>query len=308
MAEKLKVSIEQLKAIVEMTGVSGEWQDKGNGHWQFRCNDNAILNWWKTSGTISYQGPQTERQEFEQIVELAIEKSLSGGAAPSMSSCTGSEPHEPLPVQPIPLGRYRHYKGNEYEVIGVARHSETLEEFVVYRALYGDHGLWLIGLRRSLDASLSEKLMQHEKVDPAHSLPDLLGRHVPTQMGVATEDCLPLPLQPAGTGASYTGAVVGFPWGAAVQAMQAMAIYNEVVGAKPCRQIADISHLKANRKSTQGSLLTSHGDSMRRDVDGINDEALRTDEAGYGASAAAKFQHTPSMPICADHRQRLFQK
>ena len=40
-------------------------------------------------------------------------------------------------------GRYRHFKGGEYEVIGVARHSETLEETVVYRALYGDHGLWV---------------------------------------------------------------------------------------------------------------------------------------------------------------------
>lgn len=40
-------------------------------------------------------------------------------------------------------GRYRHFKGNEYEVIGVARHSETREEMVVYRALYGDGGLWV---------------------------------------------------------------------------------------------------------------------------------------------------------------------
>lgn len=40
-------------------------------------------------------------------------------------------------------GRYRHFKGNEYEVIGVARDSETLGEVVVYRALYGEHGLWV---------------------------------------------------------------------------------------------------------------------------------------------------------------------
>lgn len=40
-------------------------------------------------------------------------------------------------------GRYRHYKGQEYEVLGVARHSETEEEFVVYRALYCEFGLWV---------------------------------------------------------------------------------------------------------------------------------------------------------------------
>lgn len=43
----------------------------------------------------------------------------------------------------IKTGRYRHFKGNEYEVIGTARHSETMEEMVVYRALYGEYGLWV---------------------------------------------------------------------------------------------------------------------------------------------------------------------
>lgn len=43
----------------------------------------------------------------------------------------------------VPLGRYRHYKGNFYEVIGTARHSETEEPMVVYRPLYGEGGLWV---------------------------------------------------------------------------------------------------------------------------------------------------------------------
>ena len=46
-------------------------------------------------------------------------------------------------MESIKPGRYRHFKGQEYEVLGVARHSETEEELVVYRALYGDLGLWV---------------------------------------------------------------------------------------------------------------------------------------------------------------------
>ena len=44
---------------------------------------------------------------------------------------------------PVCPGRYRHYKGNEYTVVGVARHSETYEELVVYRQEYGEQGLWV---------------------------------------------------------------------------------------------------------------------------------------------------------------------
>lgn len=56
----------------------------------------------------------------------------------------------PACIPPLPLhpegprpGRYRHYKGKDYLVLGVARHSETEEELVVYRLLYGDFGLWV---------------------------------------------------------------------------------------------------------------------------------------------------------------------
>ena len=43
----------------------------------------------------------------------------------------------------LKLGKYRHFKGKEYELIGIAAHSETLELMVVYKALYGEGGLWV---------------------------------------------------------------------------------------------------------------------------------------------------------------------
>ena len=46
-------------------------------------------------------------------------------------------------VAAIPKGRYRHYKGGEYEVLEIAHHSETLEPMVVYRALYGSRDVWV---------------------------------------------------------------------------------------------------------------------------------------------------------------------
>lgn len=53
-------------------------------------------------------------------------------------------PVDDLPALPAPRpGRYRHYKGGEYELVGVARHSETLEPLVLYRPLYGRADLWV---------------------------------------------------------------------------------------------------------------------------------------------------------------------
>lgn len=46
-------------------------------------------------------------------------------------------------MESIHPGIYRHFKGNEYELLYIAKHSETLEPMVVYRALYGEHGVWV---------------------------------------------------------------------------------------------------------------------------------------------------------------------
>jgi hypothetical protein len=62
------------------------------------------------------------------------------------------------------LGIYQHYRGNYYQVLGVSRHSETLEEFVVYQALYGDFGLWVRPVHM-----FSEKI-QHESREVARFL------------------------------------------------------------------------------------------------------------------------------------------
>lgn len=74
----------------------------------------------------------------------------------------------PLPAGPRP-GRYRHYKGREYRVLGLARHSETLEPLVVYQPLYGAAGLWV-----------RPAAMFEEAVEVA-------GRHVPRFAFLSTE-------------------------------------------------------------------------------------------------------------------------
>jgi hypothetical protein len=72
----------------------------------------------------------------------------------------------------IKPGRYRHYKGQDYEVIGCARHSETEEELVVYRALYGDRGLWVRPI-----AMFTEQLSIDGKSVPRFSFLQEADRH-----------------------------------------------------------------------------------------------------------------------------------
>lgn len=76
------------------------------------------------------------------------------------------------PVTPLKKGRYRHYKGNFYEVLGVARHSETLDEVVVYRALYGEGGLWVrpVGMFMGVVEVEGKRVGRFEFVGDAHDV------------------------------------------------------------------------------------------------------------------------------------------
>jgi len=65
------------------------------------------------------------------------------------------------------LGRYRHFKGGEYEVLGVARHSEGMEDMVVYRPLYNDTGLWVRPL-----SMFTEHVERDGKIQPRFTFVD----------------------------------------------------------------------------------------------------------------------------------------
>lgn len=70
----------------------------------------------------------------------------------------------------IQKGVYRHFKGNRYEVLELARHSETAEQYVVYRALYGDGGIWVRPL-----AMFEETIVHNGKRVARFSLDDTTG-------------------------------------------------------------------------------------------------------------------------------------
>lgn len=94
-------------------------------------------------GFCGFSSPDALTQTAEETSDGCAKETSSpeqggDGATAKETDATPKRAENP----PTP-GRYRHFKGNEYEVLGVAHHSETLEEEVVYRALYGEGGLWV---------------------------------------------------------------------------------------------------------------------------------------------------------------------
>ena len=77
MTTKFEGTFEEFKAIVEKTGIKGEWQE-GGGKFTFRSKQGGILNWWESSGTIQYQGNQEGKALLEKRVEEVINEGFFG--------------------------------------------------------------------------------------------------------------------------------------------------------------------------------------------------------------------------------------
>jgi hypothetical protein len=100
--------------------------------------DNYIL---ETSCYISLRNINPETLEVPSFPEVVFGIVQAGNV--QGTRCKSMDPNMASNPEMIEPGRYRHYKGKEYEVIGMARHSETRELMVVYRALYGEGGMWV---------------------------------------------------------------------------------------------------------------------------------------------------------------------
>ena len=118
------------------TGFRGVLTDVLNDHETYDCSGYVEITVPSKSGMILVENDGSFRIDFSAPKEAALSPAPADEPLP--------EPAVPeLTPEEITPGRYRHFKGNEYEVVGFAKDSETTEKMVVYRALYGDRELWV---------------------------------------------------------------------------------------------------------------------------------------------------------------------
>lgn len=144
------------------TGFSGVLTDVLNDHETYDCHGYVEITVPQKSSMILVENDGSFRIDFDTPKEASI------SPAPITTS-KENIPEEPeLTPEEISPGRYRHFKGNEYEVIDFAKDSETTEKMVIYRALYGDGGLWVrpYEMFREIIERDGKKMRRFERIEP----------------------------------------------------------------------------------------------------------------------------------------------
>jgi len=120
------------------TGYDGYLTDVLNDNEKFECHGYVDIMVSPQSSMILVANDGSLNIDFDSIID-----NTTVIPAASEPAEIDTEPSEELTPEEITPGRYRHFKGNEYEVVDFAKDSETTEKMVIYRALYGDHELWV---------------------------------------------------------------------------------------------------------------------------------------------------------------------
>lgn len=162
--QKIYVMLNQSNEVRRIginTGFHGVLTDLLNNNEQFSCNGYMDIVVEPRSSRILIENDGSFSIDFDSIEESApVEQRVSDTPSPAPVE-TALEPEE------VVLGKYRHFKGNEYEVVGFAKDSETTEKMVIYRALYGEKELWVrpYEMFREIIERDGKKMRRFEKID-----------------------------------------------------------------------------------------------------------------------------------------------
>ena len=151
------------------TGFHGVLTDVLNDNAQYPCGGYVEISVPPKSSMILVENDGSFRieEEAEPVIILDNDNKTEPHEAENIV-CQAEPDTEPeLVPEEITPGRYRHFKGNEYEVIGFAKDSETTEKMVIYRALYGEHELWVrpYEMFREIIERDGKKLRRFERID-----------------------------------------------------------------------------------------------------------------------------------------------
>ncbi|MBQ3417806.1 MAG: DUF1653 domain-containing protein [Ruminococcus sp.] len=151
-----------LRQVGFNTGFDGVLTDVLNDNNTYECHGYVNINVPAKSSMILLANDGSFKMSFEENEETIIEVKPAEKTPEADDNST-----EELKPQEITLGKYRHFKGNEYEVIGFAKDSETTELMVVYRALYGEKELWVRPYRMFAEIIERDgkKIRRFEKID-----------------------------------------------------------------------------------------------------------------------------------------------